>query len=114
MLPQLDQERVAALVDSLHSSKAELTAERRQALTTLITTAGELVTTYAGKWWDHIPTSVQNQALTTVARELETREKSPGGIFAAFGEHDGAIRLARDPMTLVYPLIRPYLPGGFA
>lgn len=114
MLAKLDQERLAALVTSIHSSKTELSTERRQALTTLVTTASELVINYAGKWWDHIPTSVQNQVLTTVARELETREKSPGGIFAAFGEHDGAIRLARDPMTLAYPLMRPYLPGGFA
>ncbi|MGV4289225.1 hypothetical protein K5713_04275 [Trueperella pyogenes] len=110
----LDEMRLAALIRSLHTSKSDMSEERRQALTNLVHTSAEMLTHYAGPQWDLIPTTVQNQALTTVARELETREKSPGGVFAAFGEHDGAIRLARDPMTLVYPLLRPYLQGGFA
>lgn len=110
----IDPARLTALARSLHTAKGDMNDERRQALERLLKTSAEMLTKYAGPTWDAIPTTVQDHALTTVARELETREKSPGGVFAAFGEHDGAIRLARDPMTLVYPLLRPYLPGGFA
>ena len=61
-----------------------------------------------------VPDVIREAAILTAARELETRVKSPGGIFAAFGDQDGAIRLARDPLGPVRPLLAPYLPGGFA
>ncbi|AHU90387.1 hypothetical protein CQ11_01365 [Trueperella pyogenes] len=110
----IDEARAASLISSLHSGKTELSQERRAALTALLTTAADLVGKYTGPAWDTMPTTVQNHVLTTVARELETREKSPGGVFAAFGEHDGTIRLARDPLTMAYPLMQPWIPGGFA
>lgn len=110
----LEPARVSRLVEALHSSKADLSEARRASLETLLTTAHSLVTAFTGAQWDTIPTTVQNHVLTTVARELETREKSPGGVFAAFGEHDSGIRLARDPLTMAYPLMRPYIGGGFA
>lgn len=116
MLDELfTQERVSALVNRLHTGKTPADETRRQALLGHLTTASNLVHTYLGAAaWLAIPDAVLDHALVTVARDLETRDKSPGGVFAAFGEHDQGIRLARDPLTPVYPLLRPYTAGGFA
>lgn len=109
-----DEATTRVVLDRLHTGKTPITSERREVLTQYITTAEHLVTHYAGTAWITVPESIQIHVITLVARELETRDKSPGGVFAAFGEHDGGIRLARDPLTLAYPLLKPYLQGGFA
>ncbi|XCB29637.1 hypothetical protein RQN30_10700 [Arcanobacterium hippocoleae] len=76
--------------------------------------AQALIYNFCGSQSVNVPEPLLTQAILIVTREIETREKSPGGIFAAFGEQDGAVRLARDPMTMAYPLLRPFLGGGFA
>lgn len=110
----LKDAQISALIERLHTGKQPLDDERRETLRHYLTTATELVYGYLGNQWVQVPESVMDTVLTTVARDLETREKSPGGVFAAFGEHDSAIRLARDPLTPVYPILQRYASGGFA
>lgn len=111
----LNQERINALVTRLHTGKTPADETRRNALLAHLTTASHLIHNYLGAAaWLAIPDAVLDHALVTVARDLETRDKSPGGVFAAFGEHDQGVRLARDPLTPVYPILRPYTVGGFA
>lgn len=112
MLPLESQPLLNYLMHELNLDPSdELTAQR---LTKNLTTAIKLVDTYLGTARETIPDLIRDEALLTVARELETRTKSPGGVFAAYGEQEAPIRLARDPLNLVYPLLRPFVGGGFA
>ncbi|MDY5127461.1 MULTISPECIES: hypothetical protein [unclassified Actinotignum] len=60
-----------------------------------------------------IPPAILELAALEVARELHTRLSAPGGIYSPFGE-GAPVRLARDPLTPAYPIIAPYMKGGFA
>lgn len=60
-----------------------------------------------------VPQEVANYAATEVARELHTRLGAPGGVLSSFAEA-APVRLARDPLTAAYPILAPYLGGGFA
>lgn len=73
--------------------------------------AAQLVGDYIGA--NKVPESIALLAAVEVARELHTRLSAPGGVLSPFAEAT-PIRLARDPMKAAYPLLNPYLPGGFA
>lgn len=75
-------------------------------------TAGiSLVTRYIGEI-DTVPADVQDQAVYITASELFHRRSAPNGI-AQFASMDGnPVRVARDPMTAVYPLLLPYVGFG--
>ena len=75
-------------------------------------TAGEnLVDNYIGEVAT-VPEQVHDQAVLICASELFHRRSAPNGI-AQFATADGSpIRVAKDPMTAVYPLLLPYV--GYA
>lgn len=59
-----------------------------------------------------VPNDVHKQALLICASELFHRRSAPNGI-AQFASMDGSpIRVGKDPMTAVYPLLLPYV--GYA
>ena len=61
-----------------------------------------------------VPLVIVNRAIIEVGSELYNRRQAPNGI-SQFAANDGsAIRVARDPMVAAYPILRPYLAGGFA
>ena len=78
---------------------------------TIARQAGDLIGNYIKN--SVIPDSVLSLALLAVSRDLYTQSQAPGGVFTPFGD-GSAVRLARDPMKAAYPLLIPYLKGGFA
>lgn len=61
-----------------------------------------------------VPKAVRERATLDVASELFHRRNAPGGVLGQFADVGAApIRLARDPMLGAYPILAPYLPGGF-
>ena len=75
-------------------------------------TAGEnLVDNYIGEV-ETVPEQIHDQAVLICASELFHRRSAPNGI-AQFATADGSpIRVGKDPMTAVYPLLLPYV--GYA
>lgn len=70
---------------------------------------------YLGKQAKNIPSHVLRRALILCASELHLRRSAPGGIISDFDDIDASpMRLNRDPLTPVYPLIKPFMLGGFA
>lgn len=61
------------------------------------------------------PERIVTRATLEVGAELFHRRQAPGGI-TQFATVDGPspVRLARDPMLAAYPILDPFLPGGFA
>ena len=56
-----------------------------------------------------VPSEIVRQAILICGSELFHRRSAPNGI-AQFASMDGApVRVARDPMTSVYPLLQRYL-----
>lgn len=77
-------------------------------------TALELVDAHCGTSRSKVPTHVLQRAYLEVGAELFHRKATKNGV-AQFALPDAEpIRIARDPMVAAYPLLRPYLPGGFA
>lgn len=72
-----------------------------------------LVASYAGS--ATIPAEVLNRAHLECGSELYHRRSAPNGV-AQFASMDGgnAVRVARDPMVGVYPILRPYVGLGIA
>jgi hypothetical protein len=70
-------------------------------------TAGHaLVNRYIGT--KTVPVSVHDQATLIASSELFHRRSAPNGV-AQFASFDGApIRVAKDPLNAVYPLLMPY------
>ncbi|MGJ9424732.1 hypothetical protein ACHABX_02675 [Nesterenkonia halotolerans] len=62
-----------------------------------------------------VPDPIKARAVLEVAADLYYRRKTRNGV-ADFADLEGAapIRVARDPMTAAYPLLRPYVGLGFA
>lgn len=61
---------------------------------------------------DTVPNDIHEQAILICASELFHRRSAPNGI-SQFASMDGsAVRVARDPMTAVYPLLLPYCGYG--
>lgn len=110
---QIDDEMKAVCVNALAAPlKTGATEEVRAQLETHVKTAAQLIDRHIGT--AYVPREILTEAIIIAAGELHTRRKSPGGVFAAFGDQEAPIRLARDPLTLVYPLLRPFLPLGIA
>lgn len=76
-----------------------------------VLTAGHaLVTRFIGD--ATVPTHVHDQAVLIASSELFHRRSAPNGV-AQFASMDGSpVRIARDPMGAVYPLLQPYV--GYA
>lgn len=56
-----------------------------------------------------VPATIRDQAVLTVASELFHRRSAPNGV-AQFASLDGnPIRVAKDPMNSVYPLLMPFV-----
>jgi hypothetical protein len=61
---------------------------------------------------DTVPHEVHHQAILICASEIYHRRSAPNGI-AQFASMDGSpIRVAKDPMGAVYPLLLPYVGFG--
>ena len=61
---------------------------------------------------DTVPNEIHNQAILICASELFHRRSAPNGI-AQFASMDGSpVRVAKDPMGAVYPLLLPYVGYG--
>ena len=75
--------------------------------------AGEnLVDNYVGTIAT-VPTDIYDQGVLICASELFHRRSAPNGI-AQFASMDGSpIRVGKDPMTAVYPLLLPYVGWAF-
>jgi hypothetical protein len=70
-----------------------------------------LVDAYQGAI-DTVPSYLHKQAILICASELYHRRSAPNGI-AQFASMDGSpIRVAKDPMGAVYPLLLPYVGFG--
>jgi hypothetical protein len=61
---------------------------------------------------DTVPVDIHDQAILICASELFHRRSAPNGI-AQFASMDGSpVRVAKDPMGAVYPLLLPYVGYG--
>jgi hypothetical protein len=70
-----------------------------------------LIERYIGEI-DVVPASVFDQSVLIASSELFHRRSAPNGV-AQFASFDGApIRVAKDPLNAVYPLLLPYV--GYA
>lgn len=59
-----------------------------------------------------VPAEVKDQAIYIASSELYHRRSAPQGV-AQFASMDGTpVRVARDPMIAVYPLLQPYCGFG--
>jgi hypothetical protein len=59
-----------------------------------------------------VPVTVHDQATLIASSELFHRRSAPNGV-AQFASFDGApIRVAKDPLNAVYPLLMPYTGYG--
>lgn len=69
-----------------------------------------LVDRYQGQ--SVVPNDVHRQAIFICASEIFHRRSAPNGV-AQFASFDGSpIRVAKDPMNAVYPLLMPYTGYG--
>jgi hypothetical protein len=61
---------------------------------------------------EEVPNEIHRQAILICASELFHRRSAPQGV-AQFASLDGSpVRVARDPMIAVYPLLQPYVGYG--
>lgn len=62
-----------------------------------------------------VPLAIRDRCVLEAGSELFHRRQAPNGI-AQFATPDGAapVRVARDPLIGVYPILEPFLPLGFA
>jgi hypothetical protein len=75
-----------------------------------IQTATALVNNYVGT--ATVPAVIKDQAILLAASELYHRRSAPNGI-AQFATMDGQpVRVAKDPMNAVYPLLLPFVKVG--
>lgn len=76
-----------------------------------LTSGHSLVTRYIGDV-EGVPAHIHDQAVYIASSELYHRRSAPNGV-AQFASMDGSpIRVAKDPMNSVYPLLMPYV--GYA
>jgi len=78
----------------------------------MIDTAVQMVRSYVGA--SELPDKIAHRAVLEVARELNTRMLSPGGVFSAFADAGSPVRLARDPLRACAPMLAPYFRPGLA
>ena len=73
----------------------------------VLASANSLVNTYVKS--AAVPATIRDQAVLTVASELFHRRSAPNGV-AQFASLDGSpVRIAKDPMNAVYPLLMPFV-----
>lgn len=71
-----------------------------------LTSGLALVTRFIGA--KTVPVAIQDQATLIASSELFHRRSAPNGV-AQFASFDGSpVRVAKDPMNAVYPLLLPY------
>jgi hypothetical protein len=76
-----------------------------------LTSGLALVERYIGEV-EEVPASIKDQATLIASSELFHRRSAPQGV-AQFASMDGTpVRVARDPMIAVYPLLQPYVGYG--
>jgi hypothetical protein len=87
------------------------TDETGEFIQSCLTAGLDLVERYIGAITT-VPDDVKNQAVLICASEIFHRRSAPNGV-AQFASFDGApIRVAKDPMNAVYPLLIGYV--GYA
>jgi hypothetical protein len=88
-------------------------AENSRLVTSCWEQADALVTQYVGSV--EVPQEILNGAKLSVGSELYHRHNAPSGItqFAVPGA-ESPVRLARDPMTSVYPVLARWVGAGVA
>lgn len=75
-----------------------------------VQTATALINNYIGTV--SVPAVIKDQATLLAASELYHRRSAPNGI-AQFATMDGQpVRVAKDPMNAVYPLLLPFVKVG--
>jgi hypothetical protein len=80
-------------------------------ITSCVTFGNEMVGNYVGDV-DTVPSEVMHQAKLICASEIFHRRSAPNGI-AQFASMDGSpLRVAKDPMGAVYPLLLPFVGYG--
>lgn len=77
-------------------------------LSAFLATAEELIDAYLNDI--EVPDSVRANATLQLVQELYIRKRSPGGI-TNFAGVDAPVRLSRDPMASIYPLLRSWTAG---
>lgn len=100
-----------ALTISLADLQAYIgTEETGDFITSCLTAGHSLVDRYQGEV--EVPSQLHVQAVLICASEIYHRRSAPQGI-AQFASMDGSpVRVARDPMIAVYPLLQPYCGYG--
>lgn len=87
------------------------TEETGDFIESCLSAGNALVGNYIGEV-DNVPHEVHHQAILICASEIFHRRSAPNGI-AQFASMDGApVRVAKDPMGAVYPLLLPYVGYG--
>lgn len=71
-----------------------------------------LVDRYVGS--ASVPAPLMRNAYVQTGSELYARRNAPSGITGFADGSENPVRLARDPMTSVYPLLRRFVGGRFA
>jgi hypothetical protein len=87
------------------------TEETGDFIESCLSAGNALVGNYIGEV-DTVPAEVHNQAILIASSELFHRRSAPNGI-AQFASMDGQpVRMGKDPMTAVYPLLLPFVGYG--
>lgn len=100
-----------ALTISLADFQAYVgTSETGEFINSALSAGHALVDRYQGEI--EVPTQVHVQAVMICASEIFHRRSAPNGV-AQFAAFDGQpVRVAKDPMNAVYPLLLPYVGYG--
>jgi hypothetical protein len=87
------------------------TEETGDFIESCLSAGNALVGNYIGEI-ETVPNEVHRQAILICASELFHRRSAPNGI-AQFASMDGSpVRVAKDPMGAVYPLLLPFVNYG--
>lgn len=109
---KIDLEKVRmVLTRELHLAGGASTIEPTD-IADMVDDAVQMLQAYVGS--SEIPGRIATRAVLEIARELNTRALNPGGVFSAFADAGSPVRLARDPLRAVYPMLAPYVRPGLA
>ena len=87
------------------------TDETGDFIETCLTAGTSLVENYIGEVVS-VPESIKDQSVLIASSELFHRRSAPNGI-AQFASMDGQpVRVGKDPLAAVYPLLLPYVGHG--
>ena len=106
--------QIQALTEYVKPGAYEVSSSDASFIESCIDEAIALVAGVSGGDVALVPTSILDRCYLEVGSELYQRRQAPNGV-AQFAAVDGtAIRIARDPLVGAYPLLRPFMRGGFA